>query len=168
MDEQPVIHDEFEDGLPAMDPARTLAVLRVLWAVLLIGQVVLVAIAAMIMHSATKQLIDEDSAWQVFAVTSVLMVFNILIGSYLRNQIYKRHWQGDIVKPAGYFFGNIVMFALLESVVLLSIVLCMLRLTFWPWMLPGLVTLMVYLVNFPHGGPMFPTPVQLTKDKAAS
>lgn len=170
MDEQPVMNNDLEQeqDLPAMDPARTLAVLRVLWALLLLGQVVLVIIAAVIMRTAKNQLIDEESAWQVFGVTASMMVINILIGSYLRNQIYKRHWQSDVVKPAGYFFGNIVMLALLESVVMLSIVLCILRLSFWPWMLPGLVTLGVYLVNFPHGGPMFPAPVQVTKDKAAS
>lgn len=143
------------DDAPAIDPARTLAVLRVLWTLLLVGQAILVSVAAIVMRSASKPMLDEDTAWQLFGATSIMLVVNVLLGSYLRNQIYKRHWQGHVVKPAGYFFGNIVMLAMLESVVMLGIVVSMLRLTFWPWLLPGGVALLVYLVNFPHGGPMF-------------
>jgi len=156
-----------EDDLTAVDPSRTLAVLRVIWAILLVGQFLLVGIAAMVMRSANKVLLEEEQAWQLFGCNSAMLVLNILLGSYLRNQIYKRHWQANVVKPTGYFLGNVLMLAMLESVVMLAIVISMLRLNFWPWIGPGAVALLVYLVNFPHGGPMFdPAAKSSTREEA--
>jgi hypothetical protein len=142
------------------DPRRTLAVLRVLWAMLLVGQLLLGVVGYYFMVHSKGQPISESLTWKLFGLNSALLVFNILLASFLRNQIYKRFWQGNIVAPSGYFIANVLMFGLLESVVILSVIIAILSKAFVPAIAPGVVALAVYLVNFPHGGPLFEaTPV---------
>lgn len=136
-------------------PEQSLAILRVLWAILLVGQLLLIGIAAMVMHSSKAVAMDQDLTFKLFGFNAGLLVFNIILGTFVRSQIYKRCWRGDVVTPLGYFTANVVLLALLEMVVFFGILISILDKNFWPSLLPSVLAMMVYGVNFPHGGPMF-------------
>src|SRR5690606_31951020 len=64
-------------------------------------------------------------------------------------------WQGGVITPMGHFTGNVIMFALPEMVVFLGILMAILSKAFWPSIAPAALAMLVYGVNYPHGGPMF-------------
>lgn len=143
------------DSTQGPTPEQSLAILRVLWGILLAGQLLLVGIAAMVMHNSKAQAMDQDLTFKLFGINAGLLVVNIMLGTFIRSQVYKRSWRGDVVSPLGYFTGNVIVLALLEMVVFFAILISILSKSFWPSMLPAVLAMMVYGVNFPHGGPMF-------------
>ena len=84
-----------------------------------------------------------------------LVLVCIPIGYYIRMQLYKRNWQGDIITPKGYFTGNLILLALCEGPALMGLVLVMLAGEFWPWIIPTLVAMGAQIINFPNGRPMY-------------
>jgi F0F1-type ATP synthase membrane subunit c/vacuolar-type H+-ATPase subunit K len=69
----------------------------------------------------------------------------------LRSQIFKKHWQGNVVTPKGFLTGTILFLALFEGVSLFSLVVVLLSGTFWPYIVPSAVALAVQAANFPTG-----------------
>lgn len=143
------------DASNGPSPEQALAVLRVLWGILLVGQLLLIGIAGMVMQNSTAQAMDKDLTFKLFGFNAGLLVFNIMLGTFLRSQIYKRCWRGDVVSPLGYFTANMVMLGLLEMVIFFGILISILDKSFMPSILPSAMAMLVYGVNFPHGGPMF-------------
>ena len=140
---------------PTPTPQQTLAILRVLWGILLVGQLLLIGVAAMVVNSSPASAMNADMTLKLFGLNAGLLVFNVILGTFIRSQIYKRSWRGQVVAPLGYFTGNVVMLALLEMVIFFGILVSILSKSFMPSILPALLAMMVYGVNYPHGGPMF-------------
>lgn len=136
-------------------PEQTLAILRVLWGVLLVGQLLLIGVAAMVINSNSDSAIKPELTLKLFGLNAGLLVVNVILGTFIRSQIYKRSWRGHVVSPLGYFTGNVVMLALLEMVIFFGILVSILSKSFMPSILPAVLAMMVYGVNYPHGGPMF-------------
>lgn len=172
-----VIEDSQAQGPTA---PQTLAILRVLWGVLLLGQLLMIGIAAIVMRDSQSQQLAPDLVNKLFGFNAGLLVFNIILGTYLRSQIYKRCWRGNVISPLGYFTANVIMLALLEMVVFLGILVSILAKSFMPSLLPAILGMMVFAVNYPHGGPMFgnrdpsslnfikPTPEVITHETQAT
>ena len=150
-----------QPGLPSQEPAplspeRTLTMIRVIWGLLFAGQAVLAIVAAIIIRTQPETPLGDASAIQLLTIVAcVLLVTNTFMGVFVRNQVYKKNWQGQVVSPAGYFTGNLLMFAFVEGVVLLGLGLYILARSFGPGAVPTVLAMAIYAVNFPHGGPMF-------------
>lgn len=127
---------------------------RVIWAVLLLGQIIFVGITAWFISNQSNPPADSNVVKMLTILTCVMLVTNTFMGVFIRSQIYKKNWQGQVVTPQGYFSGNLIMLASMEGVVLLGLVVCILAGSFWPAAVPTALAMAIYAVNFPHGGPM--------------
>ena len=93
-----------------------------------------------------------------------MLVTSVPVGYFIRGQIYKKNWEGDVVTPKGYMMGNIVLLAMCEAVSLCGLVATMIGHVVW-FAVPSLLAMAVQVVNFPLGGPMEPNPL-LTRTTA--
>jgi hypothetical protein len=126
---------------------RTLRSLRVLWGVLLAIQGCLLAIVLAMPSSA------RPYQPAVSALALALSPIAVALGYLIRNQTYKRHWQGDVITARGYFLGNLMLFAMCVLAGVVGAVDAWAR-GRWPAMVGSALALVVMGINFPHGEPM--------------
>ncbi len=135
-------------------PAQALLTTRILWAALLAGQLVFLAVIAVMMSQGSLKPVEPQLTMTLFAVALGAIILAIPLGYFLRGQIYKKHWRENIVEPRGYVTGNLVLLALCEGPAMLALVACLLSASFWPALLPALLAMGIQILNFPHGQPM--------------
>jgi hypothetical protein len=141
---------------PSIDETRALLTIRVIWAALILGQVVFAAVIAVI-NSGDQPVGDDAELGQVlFYASAGLLALAVPTAYFIRGQIYKANWRGNAITPAGYISGNLLFLAMLEGASLLSLVAVLLGGAFWPNALPAALAVVVQLVNFPDGKPMRP------------
>lgn len=133
---------------------QSLSVLRVIWVLFLINQLVVIVVGLYFMGQVKGQPISTNTAWRLTGLCGGLLVVFAMAGGFARNQIYKRFWQGNVVTPTGYFMANVLVFGLMDAVVIVSVAVMILARQPWPALVPGLLAFALYLVNFPHGKPM--------------
>lgn len=139
-------------------PAQTLTLTRILWAGLLAGQLIFLIVVAALIVDKQQSSLDDATVWPLLAGLLVFLVTAVGVGLFLRAQVYKAHWQGQVVTPHGYLTGNLIFLALCEGVSFAGLALCLAHGSFWPFALGSFLALSAQVVNFPHGGPMHPQP----------
>lgn len=133
----------------------TLMILRVIWMVLVVGQISFGAVAIlMTMNAETTG--QTHLRGQMLAIATGVFIGAVGLGYFVRNQSYKKHWQEHAVTPPGFFQGNLLLFAALEGASFLTIVFVMLSGQVFPMILPAVASLAVQCANFPSGLPMEP------------
>ena len=138
------------------DPRKALMTVRIIWVAMLMGQLTFAAIAVGIVTSAAGEAPgDAASVSMLFIISCAMIVTAIPVGLFVRGQVFKRHWQGDIVTPRGYAGGNIIAFASCEGPVFFSLIVCLIARSFWPYAIPAAAGLVVFLLLWPSGKPMF-------------
>ena len=153
--EQPIYTDA--------DRRSTLMILRVIWLVLIVGQVSFGAVVVFTMLN-PGSVGESQLRGQMLAIASAVLVGAVGLGYYIRNQSYKKHWQEHAVTPAGFFQGNLILLAALEASSFLTLVFVMISGQVIPMILPAVVSLAVQCVNFPTGAPMEATMPDFTGD----
>ena len=143
----------------APDPAevrQALMRIRVMWLALIMGQLAFALIVAFVVMS-------RDSIREIgvpvdilFYVSLATIVPAVLVGYFARNQIYKRHWVGDVISPRGYMGGNLVLLVICAAVSFFGLFVCVVGQSLWPYSIPSVAALAVQMINFPHGRPMQP------------
>lgn len=145
---------------PINDPSRALLVTRIIWFALLSGQVLFLAIIVVLWNVGSIKA-DLQLA-SVLGMCAVGVLFSaVTVGLFVRNQIYKRYWVGEVVTPAGYVQGNIVFLAMCEGASFLGLIAVLFRGTFGLELIVPLLALVVQVVNFPNGKAMQP-PIKST------
>lgn len=147
---------------PNMTPSLALRNLRIIWAALLGGQIVFLMVIAVLAAQGTAGTGAPGGGGGAASVVVILgfvaaglLVSGVIIGLFIRNQIYKANWQGDVVTPAGYFQGNLVFLALLEGVAMVGLVAALLAGTLMtPAIIPSVIAMGIQVINFPNGRPM--------------
>lgn len=137
---------------------RALLTARLFWAALLGGQIFLAFAVVKMWHAGVVPAAAPAAARIILLVPIVLFVTLVPLGLFLRNQIYKRSWQGPAIAPQGYLTGNLVLLALCETVVLSSLIASLLLHAFWPAIGPGLLAVAMQALNFPNGRAMEASP----------
>jgi len=132
---------------------RTLWVLRVIWAMLIFGQLGFGTVALVSANQAGGDG-QTQLRFQMFAIALGLLIGAVGLGYFVRNQFYKRFWREHAIAPQGYFLGNLLLFVLLEVVSMLSFVFVLISASIFPVVLPAAASLAVQCVNFPTGLPM--------------
>lgn len=146
-------------------PERTLTSLRVLWAMLLVGQVAFGGIVLALLVSETVAVGAEQLYGLLTLIAAALLAVLTPAGYFIRNQCYKARWEGHTVAPAGYFKGNAILFSLLESVTTVALVTMLVT---GRLLVPGMIALVAMLVqaiNFPTGAPMRPHAPDFASDR---
>ncbi len=142
-------------------PDAALKQLRILWAGITFG---LVATAAVIV-AVTRNTPDPGPVAlgpvRVGTLALVGLIVLMGIGYFVRLQAYKRGWEIHRVKPAAYVTGNLILFAMLEGVGILAVVLGGFVGDRFACFAIATAAFVALLLNFPNGGPLRPAEPRL-------
>ncbi|MEO1236977.1 MAG: hypothetical protein AAFX76_09340 [Planctomycetota bacterium] len=137
-----------------------LTMVRIIWGFGLLGLVTITAVVSVVFAGDPDQALVSDS-WVPLVVASGLLAVMVPAAYFVRNQIYKSHWEGDAVTPEGYLRGNFVFMAMLELPVLAGVAAIFLTASVWPTVVPVVAAAGAGLANFPTGEPMNPAAPRL-------
>lgn len=138
-----------------LTPSQALKVLRLLWAGLLGMQLVIAAVVLVVVQADPP---TADTSLRQLLLLIAVAVLCVLtpVGLFARNQTYKAHWRADVITPAGYVKGNVILFAMLEGAATVALVLMVVTGLHLGLLAVAAVAVLVQLVNFPNGRPMQP------------
>ena len=116
-----------------LDRGQALLTLRLIWAALIVGQLV---IAGVLIGLLGSRAVNPDPAFgRLLLIVSIAMLAALTpAGYFIRNQVYKRHWQNQAVTPEGYVSGNIILLAMMEGVSITAIIFGFIAGSVWPTM----------------------------------
>ena len=140
----------------------TLVIMRVIWSALIVGQV---GFGAVVLYQVKVGQAGGQSqlAGQMLAIAVAVLIAAVGIGYFVRNQSYKKYWQGNAVTPPGFFQGNLILLAALEGASFITLVFVMTTGQMFPMILPAVISLAIQFANFPSGIPMQETPPDFSK-----
>ena len=139
---------------PPLEPEKTLLILRIIWGAMLMGQLILMAVVVLLNQS--KEAVPFENIKSMYVVAVGFAMFSVMAGSFVRMQVYKKHWQKDRVMPQGYMVGQLVSLACIEGACFFALVVVLLHQTISATMVLPVVLLAVFVLNFPNGKPMKP------------
>ncbi|MEM9753125.1 MAG: hypothetical protein AAF916_07040 [Planctomycetota bacterium] len=143
------------------DPNQALKTLRILWAGITFG---LVAAGAVIVAVTINQPDPGPVSFGPVRVGTLALGALILLmgmGYFIRLQVYKAGWDTNCVKPAAYVQGNLILFAMVEAVGILSVVLGGFIGDRFACFAIATAALFALILNFPNGGPLRPAEPRL-------
>ena len=141
---------------PVVSNAARLGVLRIIWAALLLGQLIfMVAIALVIWPGQTPESRPGPEQMKILQTVAWAMLFVMLPASYVaRRIIYGKPDDRGRVPPEKYVIGKIVEWAMLEGVSFLALVGMMLEGKALPFLWVALIAMINQVINFPTGTAM--------------
>ncbi len=142
------------DSTMAGPLAVALLKLRLIWLMLLVGQLVFLALAMAMARQHTVPAADPMVVRGILITAVALLVLGIPLGYFLRNQCYKRAWQGNRISPTGYMTGNILLLAMGEAVAILACLTILLGGPLGTGLAVLIPTWLIHAVNFPTGRAM--------------
>lgn len=150
MAESPLDHDE----------QQTLRRLRLQWGLSLLMQATVLAVVVWLQASGRYE--GSPGAGRILAFVAVALLAVLTPAAYfVRNQFYKRWWQGDRITPRGYATGNKALYAMIEFVSLFAATAVIIGGLGTPAVYVALVAIFAFILNFPTGNPMRPTAPRL-------
>ena len=100
---------------------------------------------------------DKETPEFPFFLLSLGALFTALpAGLFIRGQVFKRHWVGEVVTPAGYLQGNLIAWACCEGVALMSLVFVLVSGELFPTVISAGVAGGLLLALWPNGRAMSP------------
>lgn len=134
---------------------RSTLQLRLIWGVMLAGLLVLASVMFNVLGPGRP--VSSTPPWLGWLPMGLLLI-GVPVSYFIRNQCYKRAWQGHQVAPAGYVAGNLFVFALLEIVVIAGVVVGAIVPGAGPARAAAVAGFVLLLLNFPSGRPLDPQP----------
>ena len=141
-------------GLMPEQRERCVRQLRLIWAALLVGLVVMAVVLQNVLQRAGGGL-SSVPAWLGWVPMALLLV-GLPVSYFIRNQCYKRAWRGHQIDPSGYVTGNLVVFAVLETVALTGLIISAMLPTAGAARAAVAAGFVLMLLNFPNGRPLDP------------
>jgi hypothetical protein len=149
------------------DPAKTVVMARMIWAFSFVCQFAFFVVVLVMMRgpspgagagagAVVERELSRGASSSLWWGPVAATVLGLPIALFARNQIYKRHWVGDVVSTQGYLQANLVFLAICEGLAFLAMVFMMIDAMVWPHIVPMLVVMGLFVVNFPTGAPMRP------------
>jgi len=145
-------------------PAQTLITIRIMWAAMLFGVVAFTCIAAVMGPIRGNIDSDPDLARLLFYISLAMLLAGVGVGIFLRGQIFKKGWEGDVIKPGAYFSGTLLAIAALEGPSLFGAVALMLSDQLLPAIVTPILGIVLIALCFPTGLPMRPHSPKLGND----
>ncbi len=140
------------------DPAAILRVSRILWGALCGGVWIFALVVAIVIRRSpmSTEPIPREQLMLLFYVAMGMCFATIPLGLFIRGQVFKAGWVGDVVKPANYLQGCLVAWAMCEGTAVFSLVICLLSRTFVPYAIPAVIASVVLLALWPNGRALWP------------
>jgi len=101
---------------------------------------------------------------QTMLLAVAVGVAAVLVGLFTRNQFYKAHWQGDVIRPVGYIKGNTAFFIATTAGAMGLFLVSAVAAYPAPIIAAAPVVFGLLLYNFPNGRPMLPAPPRIGID----
>lgn len=146
------------------EQAAALKRLRVRWLVALFVNLPLPFVALPITGSAWIEQAPGDAAQSVMFAAIILGGVAVAAGLFTRNQVYKAHWQGEVVTPKGYLKANTIFFAAVTAGALVLFLLSIINRYPAPTFAAAPIVIGLLALNFPSGKPMRPAPPRIDPD----
>jgi len=135
-----------------------LATLRIIWAALLVGELVFLGVIFFLLRGANPPAPGPaDVTRMLFFASIVFLAGGVVVGFVLRSRLYNPRQADGSVAPGKYVTGNIIFLALCEGPAFFGLVVCMLSGHFLPAVAVPAVAMAIQLLNFPTGAPLEPT-----------
>ena len=138
------------------EQAKALWTVRILWAALLMGQLIFLGVIVVVWETNPSFQPSPDVVKILFPIVIGMLLVGVPIGYVWRGQVYKRYWQDNVVAPQGYVGGNLFLLALCEGISLFGLATTMLNGSLWPTVVPSVIAMAVQVVNWPNGQAMVP------------
>src|SRR5262245_47071530 len=136
--------------LPMPSRASTLALLRIIWAALLMGEVTFFIVIATVIWPSSRPPGDDQLLKMLFYADVAALLTMVPVGLFLRNSMFNRaRQQTQDAGSAMYQTGSIILWAMCEGVVFLGLVGAMLNKGPWPYLIPAIIAAAVQLATFP-------------------
>ncbi len=136
------------------DPKTALRTMRFLWFGLLSGPLSFLFVIVMIVSGSDQEPAEIGMLLGYVAIGMLIVLTPI--GYFIRGQIYKASWQGDVVTPKGYYVGNLILLSTLEGVALFGLVATMVHGALGLPLVPAVLAMAIQVINFPNGRAMHP------------
>jgi hypothetical protein len=133
-------------------PQKAMQVAWTIWGVMLGGLITLLVVFVAIGKPGEGEQIFDFFA--PFVWIALAVAFGV--GSFVRNQVFKRHWVGDVVEPTGFITGNVIAWAMIEAPTMVALMFLFID-GIQPHIWAALVGIGLMAVQYPSGKPMFGT-----------
>jgi hypothetical protein len=136
-----------------------LTTLRIIWAALLMGQLMFLGVIMLVLWKRDPAAPRPDQRMLdiLFYVSVALLLTAVPVGWFLRGHIFRaareRDGRSGVPGPA-YVTGNIVFWAMCEGVSFLGLVGAMLNNGPWPHLVVPIIAMAVQAITFPTGAAM--------------
>ncbi|QNN21412.1 hypothetical protein HED60_03700 [Planctomycetales bacterium ZRK34] len=147
------------------DPKQALLLNRIIWAAIGMGVIVFGGIVIGMGISITGAEGLDDWTPILFYAACAMVATAIPMGLFIRGQIFKRGWVGDVITPQAYTQGNIIAWACCEAPAFLSLVLVMLSGQITPNIYPAIAAFVMHLLLWPNGRAMFGPATESLEDR---
>lgn len=138
------------------DPKQALMTNRVIWAAMGLGMVMFAGIMIALAQSREPVAVPGGEADpMLFYIACAMVVAAIPMGLFVRGQVFKRGWVGEVVTPGAYTTGNIIAWACCEAPAFVALITIMLDGRIVPNIFPALAAIVMHLLLWPNGRAMF-------------
>ena len=128
--------------------------IRMIWAALLSGMLIFFFIVLFLNQANDPRPFEQVKSLYVIAVGFAML--SVMFGSFIRMQIYKKHWQNNCVTPRGYVSGQLLSLACIEGACLFALVVVFIQQDTGVTLALPAVLMAIFILNFPNGKPMEP------------
>jgi len=133
-----------------------LAMTRLLWFAMLLGQVVFLIIIGVVLETGGA---DEEAGEPMLPLTlaaAAAVIIAAPMAFVMRGQIFKMNWQGDRVTERGFVTGNTVCLAILEGAAFFALVTCLINENLIPGALIAAVAMGAFVLAYPKASALEP------------
>jgi len=140
---------------PQGTPQGHLVTIRIIWAALLMGQLLFFLVIAFVLWPQGRKSGDPQFLRLLFFAECAMLLTAVPIGFVLRSQTFhKGRDESGNVRPAAYVTGNIILWATCEGASFFGLVGALLNNGPWPHLIITIIAVTVQLMTFPTGAPM--------------
>ena len=127
---------------------KTVMILRIIWAALLIGECTFMAVVAMMILPHQRK---PDHPQQVFVWVSFGMLMTIIpVAFIIRRTMFRGSSTGGEIRPAGYFAGNVIFWAACDGVAFFGLVAAISMGSLWPTIVNAGIAMALQVLTFPR------------------
>ncbi len=126
---------------------QTLIFLRIVWAALLLGQFMTLAIFLFLLHSGQGPH-QPESGHMLFLVSAAMLVTLVPIGWLIRRSMLRPGPDG-LVGPSQYSTGNIIFYAMCEGAGFTGLIGSYIGGIYWPNLIVPIIVIAVQILHFP-------------------
>ncbi|MBI1374018.1 MAG: hypothetical protein GC159_14950 [Phycisphaera sp.] len=131
----------------------------VLWMGMTLAQLAMLVVVIVVGYSDVAVDVDESmraAAGPLALFGGGLLLIGVPIALWARGEVFKRGWVGEVIRPGAFLFGNVIVWAMLESVGLAGSVAALLAGRALPHGFVAVIAFALTLFTWPGAGPMRP------------